>query len=105
MGLELADGSTSDGINLFTNPVECVLSPGERVTSANLHFFLVDWLNRVMVGGVEFVTTQKTCSLFGKTGSKLEVVRGHRLLYVGGWKGLFTDALHFTFDYGCDLLE
>ena len=77
-----------------------MLDTHERIT--DVYLYRKDNGYAVVLHGVAFVTTQKTCGPYGEVTSDTLHASGHQLLFVSGkgWDQVDSIALHF--DYGCD---
>ena len=86
----------------WTNTQQCTFTDGEVITDIHVHVgtFQLQGLFTVM-DGMEVVTTEKSCGLWGKRTNVVHTASGYQLLYIEGRIGYLIDGLTFTFDFGC----
>ena len=77
----------------------CSLEDNERITAVTA--YKTPYMASHIVQGLEILTTQQTCGLYGTVSDDKEEISGHQLLYISAGAGGLVDFLTFHFDYDC----
>ena len=77
----------------------CILDEQERVTDVVV--YRGSWYGYTVIKGLSFITTSKTCGLYGIQTDDSIHASGHQLLYISGRHGAIIDSITANFDYNC----
>ena len=89
------------GFHRGERSVTCNMADDERITAVTICKGLSS-SNYKIFPGIQFITNQKSCPLFGSMTSDCVNVSGHRLLFISAKQGVkILKKITLHFDHGC----
>ena len=79
----------------------CTLDEQERVADVVVYRGIHGKKKLIVIKGLSFITTSKTCGLYGMQTDDSVRASGHQLLYISGRSGGVIDSITANFDYNC----